>query len=498
MILIRRIVFSFISMWCIGTGSDAFAIEINLIGSSSPGSINCPSDYQKKQISSHSPVIGDGNEVPDEGEVNSALESVGIANFRSKLDNITPLIKDSRSMRIGLWGDSHAAANFFSDALVLALGGNEKRIFPGFISPSIGNAGVRLPFRRSCKGDGWRAEHAYRNRVSGATWSRALTRIVSDKKDDYIWIDFRSSLLENSFNSLDIQLSRSVAGSISSQSNGEISLSNVAEVNTILRLSVNDDADQFIEFNSATEKLLTINSEYPISTLKITLVSGGIGIDGFIPNYNTPPEVLFDTMGVPGATAKGLQFLEPDPHARDSVRPYDLALIEFGTNEGNNSRFDVDSYSHDLRKSLTVFRQSYPSSTCILIGPTDRGVRVPISKNKKKKVCKGKGKMRKCRAATPVYVDLLRFSRIHSAISKAQAEVGKDFQCDAWSWQEAMGGQGGIYRWFYQKPSLAQRDLIHLTVAGYRYSANLFLEKLLGNPLFAPSDQNISVTSGRP
>lgn len=430
--------------------------------------------------------------------MNSALESVGIANFRSKLDNITPLIKDSRSMRIGLWGDSHAAANFFSDALVLALGGNEKRIFPGFISPSIGNAGVRLPFRRSCKGDGWRAEHAYRNRVSGATWSRALTRIVSDKKDDYIWIDFRSSLLENSFNSLDIQLSRSVAGSISSQSNGEISLSNVAEVNTILRLSVNDDADQFIEFNSATEKLLTINSEYPISTLKITLVSGGIGIDGFIPNYNTPPEVLFDTMGVPGATAKGLQFLEPDPHARDSVRPYDLALIEFGTNEGNNSRFDVDSYSHDLRKSLTVFRQSYPSSTCILIGPTDRGVRVPISKNKKKKVCKGKGKMRKCRAATPVYVDLLRFSRIHSAISKAQAEVGKDFQCDAWSWQEAMGGQGGIYRWFYQKPSLAQRDLIHLTVAGYRYSANLFLEKLLGNPLFAPSDQNISVTSGRP
>lgn len=464
----KRLAFTGITAWLLLASPEVAAYEVQVVGAGTPEYLTCPSGNRVPPPRPATDVVED---VPDEAEINAAL--AGIAVTSSVSEAFPPFFQHPKFLRIGLWGDSHAAAHIFSDALVQALGLRNKRVLPSFIPPSMGNTAVRLPLRHSCMGEGWRAEHAYRNRDTSATWSRALTRIGSDRQGDYLWLDFRSPLLSDAFRTLDIILSRKPGDSHAFEKRETANLDEMVKSPTVLRLSVNNDPEQVLGFDPARDGLLRIVSEHPIATLKLTLVAGNVFIDGFLPHYDVEPDYIFDTMGIPGATARGLQFL-----GRETGAAYDLIMVEFGTNEGNNPGFDASSYAQDLRKSLTALRRVYPDSVCVLIGPTDRGVLVP--RPKKAKQCTGKGKKRKCKASVSPRVDLLRYSRTHTIISNVQAEVGKGFQCHAWSWQNAMGGPGGIYHWLHRKPALAQRDLIHLTANGYRLSAQLFAQKLLG------------------
>lgn len=541
--------------------------------------MQCPPDNRVRAPRPATPAPEPVTEVPDEqavGEMLAGEASAASATLAATAADGFPLLfSPPRHLRIGLWGDSHAAANIFSEALVQALGLSARRVLPSYFPPTMGNAGVRLPLRRSCMGSGWSYQHAYRNRDPAATWSKSLTRAVSNTPGSYLWLDFRTPALTGAFRTLDIRLSpgpasarieekpaatpaaaeeaglgsalepteegvatpgATVAGTaadsttVAAPASGEATGTSVRAAGVVpvaiaaeeagaatavpdrlpaapgpaagaarLTLSVNDEPAQTLDIDPGADSRLRIVAAHPIATLKLELAGGSVGLDGFVPHYDIEPDYFFDTFGIPGATARGLQFQGKAWDADDPYRPYDLVIAEFGTNEGNYSNFDAGSYAQDLRKSLATLRSVHPEAACVLIGPTDRGVHVPKPKvaTRAVKKCKGKGKKRKCktviqkvkackgrkcknRPAPRVKVDLLRYARVHATIAQVQAEVGRDFQCHAWSWQDAMGGPGGIYRWLYQKPALAQRDLIHLTGSGYRLSAQKFAQKLLG------------------
>jgi len=89
-------------------------------------------------------------------------------------------------------------------------------------------------------------------------------------------------------------------------------------------------------------------------------------------------------------------------------------------------------------------RRAFPQAACVLMGPPDRGV------------LEGQGSGQ------------LRYAKVHAAIAAAQAEIAPEFGCGFWDWQGFMGGPGGAYGWFYAKPSLMGRDLVHLSLDGYR------------------------------
>lgn len=609
----RRVVTASV-LWAVLAASGASAHTVYVAGHAPPAELDCPADNRLRAArprpvtpapavpaaasDTAEPEVVD--EVPDEAEVGEALAGAASPAPVAAADGFPLLFQSPRRLRIALWGDSHAAAHIFTDALVQALGLGERRVLPSFIPPTMGNAGVRLPLRRACMGPGWSPDHAYRNRTPGATWSRALTRTGSYRSGAYLWLDFRSPQLADSFRTLDIRLSpgpsdprvfekpasgdeAGLGSALESAEEGVVdpaaapaSAESVASPDaggaaavadqasapaaaatapaaasapgtvpapadavppaelmpsppalprysapTVLRLVVNDDPAQVLELDPARDNLLRIVAEHPIATVKLELVEGSVGLDGFVPHYDVEPDYLFDTLGIPGATARGLQFMGAEWDAGDPWPPYDLLLVEFGTNEGNYRNFAAGDYAQELRRSLTTLRQLHPAAACVLIGPTDRGVHVPkpriAMKTIKVKQCKGKGKKRKCntvlkqvpkcktrkckaraQAAARVKVDLLRYARIHATISELQREVGRDFQCHAWSWQDAMGGPGGIYRWVRQTPPLAQRDLIHLTGSGYRLSAQLFAQKLLGKDAAATTPAAATPASPAP
>ena len=102
----------------------------------------------------------------------------------------------------------------------------------------------------------------------------------------------------------------------------------------------------------------------------------------------------------------------------------------------------------------------FPDAACLLIGPTDRGVRI-----------RKPSASRARRQPAPEPPDLMKFARIHRDITVAQAEVGKRYNCASWDWQAFMGGPASIYSWVLSTPPRAARDLTHLTPTGYRQSA---------------------------
>jgi lysophospholipase L1-like esterase len=229
-------------------------------------------------------------------------------------------------------------------------------------------------------------------------------------------------------------------------------------------ISADDGAERILELSPVGNGVIHIGAEQPISIIKLRLIVGTLVLQGFVPHYVEKPALYLDTLGIPGATVRGWKALNTEYlKRREHSNSYDLLVLEYGTNEGNDRNLDLDRYAADLRASLKNLRQAYPDSLCVLIGPTDRGVLVKRSSGKKHKYAPAPSK------------NLLHYAQVHRKLGIIQAAIGKEYSCAFWSWQDAMGGPGGAYLWLRHSPALIARDLTHLSVTGYQLSARKFV-----------------------
>jgi hypothetical protein len=365
---------------------------------------------------------------------------------------------------IGIWGDSHSAANFITEELIKSIGLDTDSALPTFIPPSMGRPGVRLPIRKYCQSRGWQFNYSYTG-VNAELYGPALLKLNSNIPNSYLWVDFRSkNNNSNQLKKLNILFSKTTQG------------------RTKLGIQIDGRDEEIVEVKNSQVSNLTIQGDSVFGVVKIRLIEGAISIDGFVPTYDLEPKVFIDTLGIPGATVKGWQSTQKS--YIDNLKipmNYDLIILEYGTNEGNQSPFDANSYKQLLRDALMSFRSIYPTSNCILMGPTDRGIW------NKKIYTKGKKKLVK----TEYVPDFLKYSKIHQEITLIQKDVGKDFSCSSWSWQQAMGGPGGAYTWIKNNPPLMAKDLIHLTVQGYQETAKVLSKDIdLSNLIISGTDSS--------
>jgi lysophospholipase L1-like esterase len=411
-----------------------------------PGTVGsglvCPA-VKPKPVTPKPPSDGFVLEPPDDEEVASLNLSQANASKNEFSSTLLPRLKGN-PLRVALWGDSHAAARFFSDELVKSFVSNPDHVLPTFIPPLVGRAGVRLPINKSCVGPSWKYEYAYRGSTS-VNFARGLAKMTSDAPASYVWIDFSIPKAGAKLKSLNILYT-------SLEANPQVTVA----------LSIDDGPEQELTLDKTNLGALKISSETNFSILKLRLVQGSISLDGFIPEYSKLTDVYFDTLGIPGATGVSWKNIDPQYFQMQGFgEPYDLVIFEYGTNEGNQRPFNLPAYSSNLRLQLANMRKLYPQSACILIGPTDRGVLLRRASKKTKK-----------QPASPK--ELLTFSHVHDEISQTQRNIGREYDCLFWSWQDEMGGLGGAYRWLKRSPPLMARDLTHLTVDGYQQSARDF------------------------
>jgi lysophospholipase L1-like esterase len=164
--------------------------------------------------------------------------------------------------------------------------------------------------------------------------------------------------------------------------------------------------------------------------------------------------LVYDSLGINGARVKNLLNFEPQ-HLQEQyrVRPPHLVVINFGTNETDDSPNPGDAYKRGLQAVLARVRQAGPGSSCLVMSLPDRA-------NKR-----GAEETNGSMASVPRLVKLQR---------EAAAASG----CAFWSTFDAMGGAGSMRRWANAHLS---GDSTHLTTKGAEAIADLFVRALVAD-----------------
>lgn len=414
------------------------------------------------------PAKAEPTELPDDDDVNEALQITATSLPQAPH---TPHTLQARpnGWRIAIWGDSHTAAAFFSDQLVRKMAPPDAPVNSRFVHAGVGHGGVRGLVRKTCLSGDWGREMAYAHADAAAAPGPGMTSLVAKRPGATLALDLRDAQGQARHNSLQLLYHGDGTGST------QLAISVDGEAETLVRLSP-----------QAGPNALALQTTAALSTLQIRVVEGAFRFQGLkLAEPPAPAALQLDLFAYPGATVAGwvrgdLGYLA----SWFTDQNYDLALIAFGTNEGNDPRFNEATYREMLTQAVGNFRQVFAQTQCVLIGPGDRGIRVAkskVSKSGKKQAIKGQtaknAKVSKAAktAKTKPSVNLLKYARIHEQIGRIQAEVAAQHGCAAWSMQSAMGGVGSAYAWARKSPALMAPDLIHFTPAGYRELANAFM-----------------------
>ena len=376
------------------------------------------------------------------------------------------------------------AAAFFSDQMARQLAPAPGLVNNRFVHAGVGHGGVRALVRQTCLSGEWAREMAYAHADAAAAPGPGMTSLVAKRPGTALALDLRDA--QGQARHHRVQVLHHGDGTD----------------RTLLAIRVDGQAETQVRLAPSTgPSALALHASAAVSTLEIRVLEGAFRFQGLKwVDAPAPAALHLDVLAYPGATMAGWVRSDLAPLAAwFQDQPYDLALIAFGTNEGNDPRFNEAAYRDTLTRAVGHFRQVFPTTQCVLIGPGDRGIRVAKSKASKatktakgskapqatktaqKQAAPGKNqKTAKVSAKAPVAqaapaVNLLKYARIHAQIGQIQSEVAAQQGCLFWSMQAAMGGVGSAYSWARQNPALMAPDLIHFTPAGYRELANRFM-----------------------
>jgi lysophospholipase L1-like esterase len=163
------------------------------------------------------------------------------------------------------------------------------------------------------------------------------------------------------------------------------------------------------------------------------------------------PGIVYDSIGLFGATASVLA--EYDQGALEqqiAARQPDLFVLFFGTNESRLNADRVEEMKASYPVIFRTLRAASPDSACLILSPTDQ-------------LTLSKGRRREAKSINEVIA--------------AMRVIAEQNGCAFWATRDFMGGSGSIAKW--RKEALANRDLVHLTPAGYRKLADALMDDLL-------------------
>jgi lysophospholipase L1-like esterase len=162
------------------------------------------------------------------------------------------------------------------------------------------------------------------------------------------------------------------------------------------------------------------------------------------------PGVVVDTLGINGArVATPLAWDGPAWVKEAARRQASLVVLAYGTNEAGD-QLGVEHYGPQVEGLVALAREAAPDADCLVVGPTDR------------------------EAAD--FTTLPRVAAIDDTMRAAAVRAG----CAYFSAFKGMGGDGGLKRWADQNPPLAGSDHVHLTPRGYQELGGKIADMILG------------------
>ena len=167
---------------------------------------------------------------------------------------------------------------------------------------------------------------------------------------------------------------------------------------------------------------------------------------------NDGPGIVYDTLGINGGFFYTPLRWDADILAQQVERRNPgLIVTMYGTNEADSRSINEITYKQKVIKAMERLRAGSRDAACLMLGPPDR-------------------KMHRHPEEKPSQLDW---------IINVQEEVADEIGCDFINVREIMGGDGSHEKWSDMSPPLAQRDGIHLTVAGYRELGERIVKKII-------------------
>ena len=128
--------------------------------------------------------------------------------------------------------------------------------------------------------------------------------------------------------------------------------------------------------------------------------------------------------------------------AYNAIKP-DLFILHYGLNIVKNIRNNYSYFQKGLERQLSLLQEISPSTPILVMSLTD--------------MAENDGDSIRSYRNIPAIIDAQR---------KATSDAGESF----WNSYKSMGGESSIIKWADRNPPLAQKDYVHFTYQGRRYS----------------------------
>lgn len=340
----------------------------------------------------------------------------------------------SGTVRVLFLGDSHAAADFWPDAIRQALHDKYGNGGPGFIHLGLGvyrHAGVKVT--RNGK---WRVLPK-----QPSLWMR--------QEDGVFGLGGMRTIPEASDSSVGVELTKDA---VSGQARWDLAF-RLPTDRSRFRISVTGGESKNVDATTAAVGALA-HVEWqtkPGATTTIDELSGEPELFGVIIE-STDPGVVVDTLGVNGARIGTPLAWDAGAWIEEAQRRKPaLFVLEYGTNEAGDQVAPF-RYAAEIEGMVERAHKAAPSADCLIVGPTDR--------------------------AAPDWSTLSRVVEIESVQRQSADRMG----CAYFSSLEAMGGEGSLKRWAAETPPRAAPDRVHLTPRGYADLGAKTADFVLGGP----------------
>ena len=360
----------------------------------------------------------------------------------------------TRIARIGIWGGSHMAAEFFVSELLRQFQGRFGAGGAGHVNLLYGLPGIRLPVNALCRQGKWHHELAPRapGAPAGAT-GLGLFALSSREAGASIEIDPGNPALGATVHTVTVHYLRQPEGGLLD-----------VLVDGVLAEAIDTSGPSAVAS-------VQINGVKSISRVKL-IAHGSEPVTLLGAFADGEKGVVLDNFGIAGASGNYWANVRTDllRHA-SGQRPYDMVMLAYGTNDVTGANWDPADYRRRFEATIESMRQVLPQAQCVLITPGDRA-----SSFKARSVVKGKDG--KSRRVVQTRYDLKTFPQRHKEAAQIQREVGNRYQCMTWDMSLEMRKAGGAYQLMKKNPPWMARDLIHLTPLGYQEMAKALIQWL--------------------
>ena len=191
--------------------------------------------------------------------------------------------------------------------------------------------------------------------------------------------------------------------------------------------------------------------------------------------------VSYLSIGFPGATVQLLQRLDSGNLADDIRRlAPDIVVLAFGTNEGFNDNLDVNGYISQYEQIVRRLQAIRPGMKIVMVGPADAAR--PSGQCHAAGVgqhCVGAAVVQTATIESPRQLQASRSRRSSTPVREAQRKLAAKLGAAFWDWSTVQGGLCGAQVWAAANPPLMAHDFVHMTLEGYKKSADQFADFLI-------------------